>query len=80
MTDTSSTETEKPNSYRTLPDDRGHFGLYGGRYVAETLMPLILQVEKAYDARAQTRPSRPSWIIFLPIMSVGPARSITPNG
>jgi tryptophan synthase beta chain len=56
MTDTSSTETEKPNSYRTLPDDRGHFGLYGGRYVAETLMPLILQVEKAYDA-ARADPS-----------------------
>jgi hypothetical protein len=30
------------NSYRTGPDERGHFGLYGGRYVAETLMPLIL--------------------------------------
>lgn len=56
MTDTSSTETEKPNSYRTLPDDRGHFGLYGGRYVAETLMPLILEVEKAYDA-AKADPS-----------------------
>lgn len=32
------------------PDERGHFGIYGGRYVAETLMPLILQVEKAYEA------------------------------
>lgn len=31
------------------PDERGHFGIYGGRYVAETLMPLILEVEKAYD-------------------------------
>ena len=30
------------------PDSKGHFGLYGGRYVAETLMPLILDVEKAY--------------------------------
>ncbi len=30
------------------PDDAGHFGIYGGRYVAETLMPLILEVEKAY--------------------------------
>lgn len=36
----------------TLPDENGHFGLYGGRYVAETLMPLILQVEQAYaDAK-----------------------------
>lgn len=33
-----------------LPDDKGHFGPYGGRYVAETLMPLILEVEKAYNA------------------------------
>ena len=40
----------KPNSYKTLPDQNGHFGLFGGRFVAETLMPLILEVEKAYDA------------------------------
>ena len=40
----------KPNSYKTLPDQSGHFGLFGGRFVAETLMPLILEVEKAYDA------------------------------
>ncbi len=33
---------------RTGPDERGHFGIYGGRYVAETLMPLILELEKAY--------------------------------
>ncbi len=38
-----------PNSYRTGPDEDGYFGLYGGRYVAETLMPLILAVEKAYE-------------------------------
>ena len=36
------------NSYRTLPDDSGRFGLHGGRFVAETLMPLILEVETAY--------------------------------
>jgi len=39
-----------PNSYRTGPDIDGHFGAYGGRYVAETLMPLILELEKAYEA------------------------------
>ena len=38
-----------PNSYRTQPDDRGHFGDFGGRYVAETLMPNILALEQAYD-------------------------------
>ena len=41
------------NTYRGGPDERGHFGIYGGRFVAETLMPLILQVERAYaEARA----------------------------
>jgi len=42
----------KLNSYRAGPDERGHFGLFGGRFVAETLMPLILDLEKAYyDAK-----------------------------
>ena len=36
------------NSYRAGPDDEGHFGIYGGRYVAETLMPLILDLNTAY--------------------------------
>ncbi|MGM0422888.1 MAG: tryptophan synthase subunit beta [Pseudomonadota bacterium] len=36
--------------YTALPDDHGRFGIYGGRFVAETLMPLILEVEQAYDA------------------------------
>jgi len=41
-----------PNSYRNGPDERGHFGIYGGRFVAETLMPLILDLEQAYkDAK-----------------------------
>ena len=39
----------EPNTYRSGPDERGHFGIFGGRYVAETLMPLILAVEKAYE-------------------------------
>jgi tryptophan synthase beta chain len=42
-----------PNSFRTGPDEAGRFGTFGGRYVAETLMPLILEVEAAYkSARA----------------------------
>jgi tryptophan synthase beta chain len=40
----------RPNTYRAGADERGHFGLYGGRFVAETLMPLILDLEKAYEA------------------------------
>src|SRR5690606_2950844 len=35
---------QAPNTFRAGPDERGHFGIYGGRYVAETLMPLILEV------------------------------------
>jgi tryptophan synthase beta chain len=42
------TVQQQPNSFRTGPDERGHFGIYGGRFVAETLMPLILDLEKAY--------------------------------
>ena len=38
------------NSLRAQPDDRGHFGEFGGRYVAETLMPLILDLEREYRA------------------------------
>lgn len=45
-----------PNSLRSGPDERGHFGPYGGRYVAETLMPLILDLERAYRA-AQADPA-----------------------
>ena len=45
-----------PPSLRTGPDARGHFGAFGGRYVAETLMPLILELEKAYRA-AQADPA-----------------------
>lgn len=38
------------NTYQGGTDENGHFGLFGGRYVAETLMPLILEVGKAYEA------------------------------
>ena len=47
---------DKPNSFRKGPDERGRFGIYGGRFVAETLMPLILSLEKAYEA-AKADPS-----------------------
>ena len=36
------------NTFRNQPDEAGRFGIHGGRFVAETLMPLILNVEKAY--------------------------------
>ena len=44
------------NSFRAGPDERGHFGQFGGRFVAETLMPLILALEQAY-ADARTDPA-----------------------
>ena len=44
------------NSMRHMPDERGHFGDYGGRYVAETLMPLVLDLEREYRA-AQADPA-----------------------
>ncbi|MGB9323343.1 MAG: tryptophan synthase subunit beta [Pseudolabrys sp.] len=47
---------QRPNSFRTGPDERGHFGIYGGRFVAETLMPLILELEQAY-AQAKADPA-----------------------
>jgi len=37
------------NSYSQWPDEKGYFGKFGGRYVAETLMPLIMEVEKEYN-------------------------------
>ncbi|HET6536806.1 MAG TPA: tryptophan synthase subunit beta [Sphingopyxis sp.] len=49
------TDTATPNSFRQQPDARGHFGQFGGRYVAETLMPLILDLEREYRA-AQADP------------------------
>ncbi len=39
---------EALNTYRAGPTERGRFGIYGGRFVAETLMPLILDLERAY--------------------------------
>ncbi|WP_033921640.1 tryptophan synthase subunit beta [Sphingomonas sp. 37zxx] len=41
------------NSLRQQPDERGHFGQYGGRYVAETLMPLVLELDREYRAAKQ---------------------------
>lgn len=49
----STSEMVKPNTYRSGPDEAGYFGDFGGRFVAETLMPLILELEKAYyEAKA----------------------------
>ena len=52
------------NSFRSQPDERGHFGQFGGRYVAETLMPLILELEREYRA-AQADPAFASEMDYL---------------
>ena len=39
----------EPNSFRTGPDEQGMFGIFGGRFVAETLMPLILDLERHWN-------------------------------
>jgi len=45
----------QPNSFRSGPDEEGRFGIFGGRFVAETLMPLILDLQQAWD-EAKTDP------------------------
>ena len=47
---------ERINTYRAGPNESGHFGIFGGRYVAETLMPLVLELEKAYT-KAKSDPT-----------------------
>jgi tryptophan synthase beta chain len=49
-------DINKPNSFTTGPDENGKFGIFGGRFVAETLMPLVLALEQAYKS-AQQDPS-----------------------
>jgi tryptophan synthase beta chain len=58
------------NSYSTGPDEKGFFGLFGGRFVAETLMPLILDLERAYAA-AKADPSFQKEIDFLNLHYAG---------
>ena len=68
------------NSIRTGPDDRGHFGIFGGRYVAETLMPLILDLEQEYKD-AKNDPGIPCRSQKAERALYGPSsRSILPNG
>jgi tryptophan synthase beta subunit len=57
------------------------FGIFGGRFVAETLMPLILELEEAYGTKAKADPAfRPNSIISTRIMPAGRRRCISPSG
>ncbi len=51
----------RPNTFVDGPDVDGHFGIYGGRYVAETLMPLVLELGRVY---AEVREDREFWREF----------------
>ncbi len=81
-----------PNSFRTQPDERGHFGQFGGRYVAETLMPLVLELEAEYS-KAKADPAfqaqfddllehyvgRPSPMYFAPRLTAELAKNALPG-
>ena len=73
-------EGAKLNTYRGGPDERGFFGLFGGRFVAETLMPLILELERAYEAAKADPASSASSTTSTPTTPAGRARSISPSG
>jgi tryptophan synthase beta chain len=55
----------KLNSYRTGPDESGHFGKFGGRFVPETLMPLMLDLDHAYRAAKNDTEFRAELASFL---------------
>ncbi len=58
------------NSFRSGPDENGRFGIFGGRFVAETLMPLILDLEQAYK-RAKEDPAFEAELLDLQTHYVG---------
>ncbi len=60
----------QPNSFKTMPDENGRFGIHGGRFVAETLMPLILQVEAAYN-EVKTDPDFEAELLYFQKYYVG---------
>jgi len=72
--------TANVNTYRNQPDEAGRFGIHGGRFVAETLMPLILNVESAYKRRVPMQILPNSLPITKNIISAGQARFISPSG
>ncbi len=59
-----SVSASKANSFRSGPDERGRFGIFGGRFVAETLMPLVLDLDNAYAA-AKADPAFQAEIDFM---------------
>ena len=52
------------NSYKEGPDENGRFGVFGGRFVSETLMPLILSLESEYEKVKVIKAFGKKWIFF----------------
>ena len=50
---------------QSLPDKKGHFGIFGGRYVAETLMPALIELEEAYKASRKNKAFRDEFAYYL---------------
>jgi len=50
---------------KILPDKKGHFGVFGGRYAAETLMPVLLELEKAYNEAKKDKTFRKELASYL---------------
>jgi tryptophan synthase beta chain len=50
---------------QSLPDKKGHFGIFGGRYVAETLMPALIELEEAYNMSRKDRAFRDEFVYYL---------------
>ncbi len=49
---------------KTLPDKNGHFGIFGGRYAAETLMPALIDLEKAYSAAKKDKSFQKEFVYY----------------
>ena len=70
----------EPNSFRTGPDEQGMFGIFGGRFVAETLMPLILDLERHWNEAKHDPAFKAELQGFRRIMPAGRRSSISPKG
>ena len=74
------TRESKLNTYRGGPDEQGFFGLFGGRFVPETLMPLVLELERAYEATKRDPAFQAELAASTPITPAVRARSTSPSG
>ena len=68
------------NSFMTGPNDKGRFGEFGGRFVSETLMPLILELRPNTSGPRPMTVSGPRWTTCGPTTWAGRHRSISPRG